>query len=243
MIQEEFSVKKSKITKVIASTLVLASVFLLKPVGANAEWKQDSTGWWNTEGDSYSVGWKKIDGKWYDFGQDGYMKTGWLKDSNEKWYYLNSDGSMAHDTTIGGYTLGSDGSWIAATPAVTTASSVAIVSDDKDIIAPQLVNQHLTGHNSTKDKSKFTASWIKATDNKSSQNKLRYYLYKSENVGYGNDIAAWEKNATLINQGGSMDISSIDLTLNSTVVNYFKLIVVDEANNKTAYEGLRRNIF
>jgi|GEM_PF-2160097 len=43
--------------------------------------------------------------------QDGYMKTGWLQDSNGKWYYLNSDGSMAHDTTVDGYTIGSDGAW------------------------------------------------------------------------------------------------------------------------------------
>jgi hypothetical protein len=64
-------------------------------MAASAEWKQDSNGWWNTEGSSWwSVGWKEIDGKWYYFGQDGYM---------------------VHDTTINGYIIGSDGAWIQST--------------------------------------------------------------------------------------------------------------------------------
>ena len=102
--------KKLKLSKAIASSLVVASVLALNPIGASAEWKQDSNGWWNTEGSSWSVGWKCIDGKWYYFGQDGYMKTGWIK-YDVKSYYLNSDGSMAHDTTIDGLAVGSDGAW------------------------------------------------------------------------------------------------------------------------------------
>jgi len=74
--------RRLKLTKTIASLLIVASILVLNPIGANAEWKQDSNGWWNTDGSSYSIGWKEIDGKWYYFGQDGYMKTGWLKDSN-----------------------------------------------------------------------------------------------------------------------------------------------------------------
>ena len=102
--------KRLKLTKAIASSLIVASILVLNPIGANAEWKQDSNGWWNTEGTSYSVGWKEIDGKWYYFGQDGYMKTGWIKYGGKS-YYLNSDGSMAHDATIDGFTVGSDGAW------------------------------------------------------------------------------------------------------------------------------------
>lgn len=107
--------KKLKLTKLIMSLLVVALVLPLNSVGANAEWKQDSNGWWNTEGNSWSVGWRLVDEKWYFFGQDGYMKTGWIQDSNGKWYYLNSDGSMANNTTIDGYTIGSDGAWIQRT--------------------------------------------------------------------------------------------------------------------------------
>lgn len=101
--------KNFKLFKIIAISLSVASLLGLNSIGANAEWKEDSDGWWNTEGDSWSVGWRQIDGKWYYFGQDGYMKTGWLKDSNEKWYYLDSDGSMVHDTAVDGYIIGSDG--------------------------------------------------------------------------------------------------------------------------------------
>jgi len=83
--------KNLKLTKIIASTLVVASVLALNPIGASASWRQDSNGWWNTEGSSWSVGWRNID---------------------KKWYYFNSNGYMAHDTIADGYKLGSDGSWI-----------------------------------------------------------------------------------------------------------------------------------
>ncbi|AGX44385.1 putative cell wall binding repeat protein [Clostridium saccharobutylicum] len=83
--------KRLKLIKVIASSLVAASVLALNPIGASAEWKEDSNGWWNSEGSLWSVGWKEIDGKWY---------------------YFNSGGYMVHDTIIDGYSIGSDGSWI-----------------------------------------------------------------------------------------------------------------------------------
>lgn len=82
--------KTLKLTKAIVSTLVIVSVLVLKPIEASAEWKQDSIGWWYTEGSSWAVGWKLIDGKWYYFGKNGYM---------------------VHDTTINGYKIGSDGAW------------------------------------------------------------------------------------------------------------------------------------
>ena len=47
---------------------------------------------------SYATGWQLINWNkgehWFYFGQDGYMRTGWLKDAN-KWYYLEKDGTMA----------------------------------------------------------------------------------------------------------------------------------------------------
>ena len=108
--------KKLKLTKVIASTLLVASVLALNPIGASASWKQDSIGWWNTDGSSWSVGWKEIDGKWYYFGQDGYM---------------------VHDATIAGYKLGSDGAWIQGTSTnsnTQTSANHDSSSGDKEII-------------------------------------------------------------------------------------------------------------
>ena len=40
------------------------------------------------------------------------MKTGWFKDTNGKWYYLQSSGAMAKSTTIDGYKLDDNGVWI-----------------------------------------------------------------------------------------------------------------------------------
>ena len=99
-----------RLKKIIASSLVAASVLALNQIGATAEWKQDSNGWWNLEGSSRSVGWKEIDGKWYYFNSNGYMKIGWLQDCG-KWYYLNSSGAMATNTIINGYIIDSNGVW------------------------------------------------------------------------------------------------------------------------------------
>lgn len=103
--------KKLKLSKVIASLLLVTSALALNLTEANAEWKIDSIGWWNSEGSSWSVGWKEINGEWYYFDSNGYMKTGWIQDGI-KWYYLYSSGAMAKNTIIGGYPLGSDGAWI-----------------------------------------------------------------------------------------------------------------------------------
>ena len=56
---------KKKLVKVIASTLMLASVFALNPIVASASWNQTDTYWWYTENNTWVTGWKLIDGKWY----------------------------------------------------------------------------------------------------------------------------------------------------------------------------------
>jgi hypothetical protein len=103
--------RKLKLIKVIASSLIVASILMLNPIGANAEWKHDSNGEWYTEGNSWATGWREINGDWYYFDSNGYMKTGWLQDG-DNWYYFYSYGSMAKNTTIDGYLLGPDGVWI-----------------------------------------------------------------------------------------------------------------------------------
>jgi FOG: Glucan-binding domain (YG repeat) len=85
--------KSLKLKKVIALAVAALTITALSPVGASAEWKQDSQGWWNTEGNSYSVGWRSIDNNWYYFDSNGYMKTGWVADAG-KWYYMQPSGSM-----------------------------------------------------------------------------------------------------------------------------------------------------
>ena len=62
------------------------------------EWIQNETGWWYRYDDSFDA--------------NGYMRDdGWYQEG-DAWYYLNSDGSMAHDTVVDGYTVDSNGRWV-----------------------------------------------------------------------------------------------------------------------------------
>jgi hypothetical protein len=89
--------KNFKLKKLVAFALVAMTIATVSPVGASAAWKQDSNGWWNTEGNSYSKGWRDINDTWYYFGSDGYMKTGWVNDGG-KWYFLEASGAMKTGT-------------------------------------------------------------------------------------------------------------------------------------------------
>ena len=94
--------KRSRLTKLIVSTLLVASVISLNPIGASAEWKQDKGGWYYTEDGFSTTGWRKIDGKWY-------------------YFYLN--GTMASNTVIDSYVIGSDGVWTGETSTGSSSSS------------------------------------------------------------------------------------------------------------------------
>ena len=135
--------KKIKLTKVIASSLIVASVLALNPISASASsswksgshwvntnvnnWKSDSVGWWYTYADSYAKGWWKINGTWY---------------------YFNSDGYMAHDTVIDGYKLGSDGACIPQEIITSgnfkfdkvTGILVKYIGTDTNVIIPSMID-------------------------------------------------------------------------------------------------------
>lgn len=88
-----------KLSKLIAGLLLGISILVLKPIGASAEWRQNTTGWWYTEGSRWANGWRNID---------------------SKWYYFDSDGYMLHNITVSGYMLGSDGAWMTDVTTSTT---------------------------------------------------------------------------------------------------------------------------
>lgn len=85
--------KSLNLKKLVAMALTLVTVTAVSPVAASAAWKQDAKGWWNTEGNSWSIGWRQIDGTWYHFDETGYMSTGWIND-NGTWYFAEGSGAM-----------------------------------------------------------------------------------------------------------------------------------------------------
>ncbi|MGN0145373.1 MAG: N-acetylmuramoyl-L-alanine amidase family protein, partial [Clostridium sp.] len=82
-----------RLKKTVALALMLCAISASAPAAVSAAWKKDSKGWWNTEGNSYSIGWRLIDGKWYHFDSTGYMSTGWINDKGT-WYYTDNSGVM-----------------------------------------------------------------------------------------------------------------------------------------------------
>ena len=80
------------------------------------EWVQDQTGWWYREADgTYPANaWRMVKEAWYFFGEDGYMKTGWI-DWNHKRYYCDGNGAMVTGSyAVDGvtYNFGGDGALI-----------------------------------------------------------------------------------------------------------------------------------
>lgn len=61
-------------------------------------WIQDSVGWYfkNQDGTYPFNAWKKIDGNWFRFNNDGYaLENTWFKDDEGFWYWLKPGGYMA----------------------------------------------------------------------------------------------------------------------------------------------------
>lgn len=124
--------KKSKLIRVMTIPLTIASAITLNPLKASAEWRQDNQGWWYAEDTSWVTGWKNINGEWYYFDRNGYMKTGWIEDE-QKWYYLNSNGSMAKNITINGYVLDSNGVWISSMQNNTSNLKSDTINNNQDV--------------------------------------------------------------------------------------------------------------
>ena len=91
---------RKPIKKIIAMVIATTTILGVSVTGASAnEWKNDNGSWWYSEGNSWAIGWREIDGKWYYFNQGGYLE---------------------HNITIDGCELGSNGAWVVTTPKTST---------------------------------------------------------------------------------------------------------------------------
>ena len=88
--------KSKKTSKILATLIIGVGILVSIPTTqANAEWKKDNNGWWYTEGNSWATGWRQIDGKWYYFGQDGYM---WQNRITPDGYWVFLNGQRKEET-------------------------------------------------------------------------------------------------------------------------------------------------
>ena len=102
---------KGTATRAEAATVLRQFVeIVIDPQTANG-WQQNDSGQWSYYRNGEPVkGWLSDDQKWYWLDRaTGMMFAGGWKQIDGKWYYFYTDGSMAVNTTIDGYTIGSDG--------------------------------------------------------------------------------------------------------------------------------------
>ena len=91
------------------------------------------------------------------------------------------------------------------------------------------------GVNGTADINSASLSWNAATDNVTPPENLRYFVYQSSSNNL-NTPANCETNGTLLNAGGTMNLTSYNVAgLSPNTTYYFNVVVSDQAGNKAAY--------
>lgn len=108
--------RKMKLTKLISSILVIASMLVLNSTGASAEgvngWLKVQDGWLYFEDGNVKNGWIEDNGKWYYCDVYFGLRVGWVMLNNE-WYYFAENGELLTDTTTpDGYTVDSTGKMV-----------------------------------------------------------------------------------------------------------------------------------
>ena len=102
----------------------------------------------------------------------------------------------------------------------------------EDNISPTVIHASLTAANLTTDGATF--SWKSASDNISTDKKLRYALFYSTSP-YMSSVSYIETNGTMLTNYFSGKLSATVSGLKPGQVYYFNVIVKDEADNKSCY--------
>lgn len=89
---------------------VTGNAWETKKVNGVVRWR-----YYDSDGRRVSNAWKQITDNgmmnWYHFGADGYMDTGWFKDADGNWYYLDPVSDGAQGTMKTGWLKDADGNW------------------------------------------------------------------------------------------------------------------------------------
>lgn len=121
--------------KQIKSALFSGVFSLLSAIPAFAgTWQQNGPVWTYTKDDGTKATseWIQYKEKWYHFGNDSIMQTGWIK-CDDKFYYLDSFGAMYENRwVLTGYYVGADGAWIPGYIPQNTAKVITDHSSDDD---------------------------------------------------------------------------------------------------------------
>lgn len=106
----KFDPKETATRAEVATVLRRFVEIVIDPQTANG-WQQNDSGQWSYYRNGKPVkGRLSDDQKWYWLDKaTGMMFAGGWKQIDGKWYYFYTDGTMAVNTTIDGYTIGSDG--------------------------------------------------------------------------------------------------------------------------------------
>lgn len=94
---------------------VARNAWKTKKVNGVVRWR-----YYDSDGRRVSNAWKQLlyEGTmfWYHFGADGYMDTGWFKDADGNWYYLNQASDGTQGTMKTGWFKDTDGNWYYLNP-------------------------------------------------------------------------------------------------------------------------------
>ena len=95
-----------KFNKILAPAFLGLSMSLLFSVNSHASvdgWKAENGTWKYYKDYNALKSWQKLGNNWYFFNEDGSLKTGWLKDGNDNWYFLDLNSGSNQGVLLSGW--------------------------------------------------------------------------------------------------------------------------------------------